>query len=69
MGSERFSYTENGVSAPLEVIPPYARNFHKEIREGLKDTIFNFKFAVTSKCFKLIATKTLGARNIGFFFN
>ena len=46
MGSERFSYTENGVSAPLEVIPPYARNFHKEIREGLKDTIFNFKFAV-----------------------
>ncbi len=46
MGSERFSYTENGVSVPLEVIPPYARNFHKEIREGLRYTIFNFKFTV-----------------------
>ena len=46
MGSERFSYTENGIAAPLEIMPPYARVIYQEIKNGLSKTIVKFKFTV-----------------------
>ena len=63
MGSERFSYTENGVAAPFEIMHPFARVMFDKIKESLKNTVFNFKFSVNGDLIRVVKIDS-GNKNI-----
>ena len=54
MGSEKFLYTEDGISVPFEQKDWNMSNGYKKIRKVFADTTFNFKFAANGDLIRVI---------------